>query len=62
MAGTDTWTSWVVAILGLWILVSPFVMSGDIGTGAVMWSNVLSGAIVLILGGWEAYEAQQAGA
>lgn len=49
------WSGWIAALAGLWILVSPFVLSGTIGSGAVMWSNVIGGGIAFILAGYAGY-------
>lgn len=49
------WASWVAALFGLWILLSPFVLSGNIATGNPMISNVVSGIIVLVLTVYTAY-------
>ncbi|MFB6087435.1 MAG: SPW repeat protein, partial [Haloarculaceae archaeon] len=55
-AGTPVeWGSWIAALAGLWLLVSPFVLSGEIASGAPMYSNVIAGLLVLALGayaGW----------
>lgn len=40
--------------------MTPFVLSGPIGSGAVLWSNVLSGLVVMGLAAWNGYETQQA--
>lgn len=62
MAGKTAWTNWIVALLGLWMLVTPFVMTGSIDSGSAMWNNVIAGLLVLVLAGWNGYEAQQAAA
>lgn len=49
------WASWLAAILGLWVLVSPFVLTGEIATGTPILSNVIAGILVLVLGGFGAY-------
>jgi len=36
---------WVNVVLGLWVLVSPFVITGN----SLKWSNVIVGIIVAIV-------------
>lgn len=62
MTGKTAWTNWIVALFGLWILATPFFMTGSVDSGTAMWSNVISGLVVLVLAGWNGYEAQQAAA
>jgi hypothetical protein len=49
----QAWLSWVNLVLGAWVLVSPWVL-GFTGDQTALWNNVITGAIVLILGGWSA--------
>lgn len=49
------WASWIAALVGLWLAVSPFVLSGPIQSGTVMWSNVLGGILIAVLAGFAAY-------
>lgn len=46
------WASWIAAILGLWTLVSPFVLSGEIASGTPMYSTVVAGLVALVLAGY----------
>ncbi|MBU6231998.1 MAG: SPW repeat protein [Patescibacteria group bacterium] len=47
------WQSWLNGVLGLWILVSPFIGIGDVSSG--MTTNmVIVGIVVAILGFWAA--------
>ncbi|HQD39824.1 MAG: SPW repeat protein [Limnochordia bacterium] len=39
------WQKWVNGILGLWVIISPFVISGT----ALLWSNVVSGIVIAVL-------------
>lgn len=55
MPASGEWSGWIAALAGVWILVSPFVMSGSIGEGTVMYSNVAGGAIALILAAYAGY-------
>lgn len=46
--------SWINALLGIWVIISPWVY-GYSGTNAPrMWNSVIFGIIVLILGVWSA--------
>ena len=47
------WISWIIALLGVWLIISPFVLgfSGDV---TAMWNTVIVGIITLILGGYRA--------
>jgi len=50
------WQQWVNGILGLWILLLPFVgLTGD----GYLWALALSGVLIAILGFWGAIEVQQ---
>lgn len=53
------WRSWIAALLGLWVLVSPFVLSGSITEGAPFWSNVVTGILVTVLASYGAYSVGQ---
>jgi uncharacterized membrane protein YczE len=53
------WSGWIAAIAGLWILASPFVLSGEIAEGTVMWSNVIGGVIALVLAAYAGYFLQK---
>ena len=47
------WMSWVSAVLGVWMIVSPFIL----GTGAVagvMLNDIVVGLAFLVLGLWSA--------
>lgn len=42
--------AWVLPVLGIWTIVSPWVVSGEVNTVAVVWNNVVIGAVILALG------------
>jgi len=48
----------IAALFGLWMIVSPFVFPA--GT-ALLWSDVVGGIIVAVLGGYNVYDAGQTG-
>lgn len=41
------WSGWTAALAGLWIGVSPFLLSGEIPDGTPMWSTVGAGLIAM---------------
>ncbi|SIR80839.1 SPW repeat-containing protein [Haladaptatus litoreus] len=45
-----------VALLGLWMILVPFVMT----VGAAFWSDIISGAIVAVIAGYNAYAGREA--
>ncbi|USZ70229.1 SPW repeat protein [Natronosalvus halobius] len=45
----------LVAILGLWVLLSPFVLAYGTDTGGASWSTIVSGALTALLAGYVAY-------
>lgn len=48
----------LVALLGLWTIVAPFVMAFE--TEAMLWSNVGAGAVVALLAAYNAYANREA--
>lgn len=50
----------LVALLGLWAFVAPFVI--DMGSDGPMWSTVVSGLIVAAVSGYNAYANRKADA
>ena len=44
----------LAAILGLWVLITPAAFA--IGSEPLVWSNVVAGLVVALLGGYVAYE------
>ncbi|MFC7215434.1 SPW repeat protein [Saliphagus sp. GCM10025334] len=45
----------LVTILGLWMLLSPFVLAYGTDTGGAYWSTIVSGALTALLAGYVAY-------
>lgn len=45
--------SWVNAVLGLWLIIAPFIL-GYSNIGAALWNDIIVGIIVLVLAGWAA--------
>jgi hypothetical protein len=54
------WEEWLNGLVGLWIMVSPWVL-GFSATAAAMWSAVVLGALIAIASFWKAIEAHQGG-
>ncbi len=46
---TDRTLDWINAVLGLWLLISPFVL-GSSFILAALWTNVILGVVALVLG------------
>lgn len=42
--------TWTLPVLGLWIIVSPWILPGLALTAGIIWSNVIAGAVVTLLG------------
>jgi hypothetical protein len=50
---SETWSRWINTILGLWLLISPFVL-GFTSNGTAMWSNIILGILIVIFSLWSA--------
>ena len=55
---------WVVAPLGLWVLITPFFWGGpnaggflNLGGGWLYWSNIVTGVVIAALGAYGASAA-----
>lgn len=53
------WLSWLNLLVGLWLIIAPFVLSYSDLAGA-FWNSIIVGAIVIVLGAWSAITAQSA--
>jgi hypothetical protein len=42
--------SWVVPVIGLWTIIAPWVIAGEMATMVTVWNNVVVGAIIVVLG------------
>lgn len=42
--------AWVSVLMGVWLIISPWVVSGSNDTRSVLWSNIVVGAVVVVLG------------
>ncbi len=50
------WMSWLNAVFGLWLILSPFVLSYP--TVVDLWDNIIAGLIVVIAGSRSAMETR----
>ncbi len=41
---------WVAPLIGAWMIITPWVVRGDVAHPATIWSNVVAGAVTLLLG------------
>lgn len=48
---SQTWLSWLAALLGLWLLVSPFVLGNS---GTPMTNDIIFGIVIIVFGVWSA--------
>lgn len=48
----------LVALLGLWTIAAPFII--EVNSDTLGWSNVVAGAVVAIVAGYNAYESRRA--
>jgi hypothetical protein len=51
------WEEWTNIVLGLWLLVSPWIL-GFSTSAALMWNAVIIGALVVAFAGWALAEEQ----
>lgn len=42
--------TWTLPLFGVWFIVSPWILHGVSAHGAMMWSNVIAGAVLTVLG------------
>lgn len=53
------WEEWVDVALGIWLVVSPWVLNFAASQYAV-WNAVLGGVVIILAAGWNLIEEQQA--
>jgi hypothetical protein len=56
---TRPWASWVDAIIGVWLIISPWVY-GFAGQ-SFMWNYIIVGIIMVVLGVWSATASETSG-
>ncbi|MGH3549229.1 MAG: SPW repeat protein [Pseudonocardiaceae bacterium] len=42
--------AWAAPLIGVWTIIAPWVISGDVATTATVWSNVVAGVVAVLLG------------
>jgi hypothetical protein len=52
-AASAVWLSWINALLGIWLILSPWIYGYTTNTGR-MWNSIIVGIIVLVLSVWSA--------
>lgn len=55
---TGPWASWLDALIGVWMIISPWVY-GYAGQ-AWMWNSIVVGIIMIVLGVWSALASNSA--
>lgn len=56
--GINTGAASLVALLGLWMVIAPFIF--ETFTEGAFWSDVVSGALVTVLAGYNVYQSREA--
>ncbi len=51
------WEEWVNALLGLWLVISPWLL-GYAAVTAAVWNHVVVGLVTLALAVWSAWRAR----
>ncbi|MET8796707.1 SPW repeat protein [Nocardia sp. NPDC004568] len=41
---------WAAPLIGLWTILAPWIVSGNVDTTSTIWNNVVTGALALLLG------------
>ena len=57
-SGTVKILSWVNAVIGLWLIVAPFILSYT-SVAAAMWNDIVVGIVVVVLGVWAALTVKE---
>lgn len=52
------WLSWINFVLGIWMIVAPFVFGYAGISAAALWNDIIVGAIILVLAAWSALATQ----
>ena len=50
---TVKYLNWINAVLGLWLIIAPFILGYSSATVA-MWNDIVIGLVALVLGAWAA--------
>jgi SPW repeat len=54
------WLSWINLLLGLWVIISPWVLQFPASQTQAFWNNVIVGVIVAILAIWSVVATRSA--
>ncbi|MBF6339038.1 SPW repeat protein [Nocardia abscessus] len=41
---------WAAPLIGLWTILAPWIVSGEVDTTSTIWNNVITGGIAVLLG------------
>jgi hypothetical protein len=52
------WEEWVNCLLGVWVLISPWIL-GFAANSSALWSHVVLGALVAVLAAFELWRMRQ---
>ena len=55
--GVNTGAASLVALLGLWMMIAPFIF--EVFTDGAFWNDVVSGLLVAVLAGYNAYQSRE---
>jgi hypothetical protein len=53
--------SWINALLGVWLIIAPFVLVREMRTPGLTWNDVILGIVVLVLGAGSALATSTTG-
>jgi hypothetical protein len=51
------WHDWVNGVLGVWLVVSPWIL-GFAALAAALWNHVVVGLLIVALAAWELWEVR----
>lgn len=54
------WEEWVVAVLGVWVAIAPWVLGFTAVTSAV-WSHVILGILIAVIAAWSGWSIRHGG-
>ena len=57
--GSFVWSNWINSILGLWMIISPFVLG--FANGAIVMNSIILGIVVIALSAWSSSSASKLG-
>ena len=58
MAKWTRWQDWANVVLGVILIISPWVL-GATGTNAILWGAVIGGVLIALVGLWALYQPEQ---